>query len=279
MWDWLTPLSQAVVLIGLAQAPLYAQGEPQSPNAAPIRLQSGSFAPGLGEAPDVPPGLKIAEYAAGSRGYYIVQFAGPVGDQARVEIEALGGDVLGYIPDHAFKVRMAPGQARRLEDLDSVSWVGLFHPAYKLSAKLKRNGERLYRVKVENGGANEVVKDELDAIGATVVSEGGNVLVISAGSEQLDAVARILDVGSIGMKLETMENLPLGRQATFELVARSRRLRIPGRVAWCRLVRTVKTAAGDQVPVYRAGVRFAESFSAGTRDELLEIIRTHRQVA
>ena len=91
--------------------------------------------------------------------------------------------------------------------------------------------------------------------------------------------AKILDVGATGMRLETMENLPLGRQDIFELVARSRRLRIPGQVAWCRLVRTVKTASGDLVPVYRAGVKFAESFSMGARDELLEIIRTHRQVA
>lgn len=91
--------------------------------------------------------------------------------------------------------------------------------------------------------------------------------------------ARILDVGSSGMGLETMENLPLGRLDTFEIVGRARRLRVPGQVAWCRLVRTVKTAAGDQVPVYRAGVRFGEAVSIGARQELLEIIRAHRQVA
>lgn len=91
--------------------------------------------------------------------------------------------------------------------------------------------------------------------------------------------ARVLDVGSIGMRLETMEKLPLGREETYEVVARSRRVRIPGQVAWCRLVRTVKTASGDLVPVYRAGIRFIDSFSLSTRDELLEIIRTHRQVA
>lgn len=91
--------------------------------------------------------------------------------------------------------------------------------------------------------------------------------------------ARILDVGATGMGLETMENLPFGRLDTFEIVGRSRRLRVPGQVAWCRLVRTVKTAAGDLVPVYRAGVRFGETFSIGARQELLEIIRTHRQVA
>ena len=27
---------------------------------------------------------------------------------------------------------MNPGQARKVEQLDSVAWVGLFHPAYKL---------------------------------------------------------------------------------------------------------------------------------------------------
>ena len=91
--------------------------------------------------------------------------------------------------------------------------------------------------------------------------------------------AKIFDVGSLGMGLETMEKLPLGGQDTFEIVARSRRLRVPGRVAWCRLVRTVKTATGDRVPVYRAGVRFGESFSTGARQDLLEIIQAHRQVA
>ena len=91
--------------------------------------------------------------------------------------------------------------------------------------------------------------------------------------------AKIFEVGASGMGLETMEKLPLGRQDDFELVGRSRRLRLPGRVAWCRLVRTVKTASGDLVPVYRAGVRFAEPCPQGARDDLLEIIRTHRRVA
>ena len=91
--------------------------------------------------------------------------------------------------------------------------------------------------------------------------------------------ARILDVGSSGMGLETMESLPFGSQDTFEIVASARRLRIPGRVAWCRLVRTVKTAAGDLVPVYRAGVSFSETSATGAQQELLEIISTHRQVA
>lgn len=91
--------------------------------------------------------------------------------------------------------------------------------------------------------------------------------------------ARILDVSAVGLGLESMERLTLGREDSFEVADRARRLRIPASAVWCKLVRTVKTASGDRVPVYRAGVRFAETFSAADRDELLEIVQTHRHVA
>ena len=62
-------------------------------------------------ASDVPPGLTISEYAPEQRGYYIVQFRGPIEQAWKDEVAALGGDILSYIPDFAFKVRMNPGQA------------------------------------------------------------------------------------------------------------------------------------------------------------------------
>lgn len=91
--------------------------------------------------------------------------------------------------------------------------------------------------------------------------------------------ARIIDVSPAGLGLESLERLALGRPDSYELVEGSRRLRIPGRAVWCRLVRTVKTASGDQVPVYRAGVVFSHEFSRADRNELLEIVQTHRHVA
>ena len=35
-----------------------------APAAPPIRLQAGTFRPGLGEKPDIPPGLMVAEPAS-----------------------------------------------------------------------------------------------------------------------------------------------------------------------------------------------------------------------
>ncbi len=91
--------------------------------------------------------------------------------------------------------------------------------------------------------------------------------------------ARVIDVGPAGLGLESLERLALGRQECYELAEGRHRLQIPGRTVWCRLVRTVKTASGDQVPVYRAGVVFSREFSHADRNELLEIVQNHRHVA
>jgi hypothetical protein len=117
--------------------------------AAPIRLKTAVFTPAKGEKPDIPPGLTIAGYAVGQRGYYIVQFDGVVEDALKESVTAVGAELLDYIPDNAFKVRMNPGQANRVAKLDGVAWVGLFQPAYKLSPELASEG--LFTVRVERG--------------------------------------------------------------------------------------------------------------------------------
>ena len=62
---------------------------------ASIHLKSGVFVPAQ------------SEFAAqGSQKYYVVQFAGPIQQSWKDAISAEGAEVLDYIPDFAFKVRM-----------------------------------------------------------------------------------------------------------------------------------------------------------------------------
>ncbi len=138
-------LAITVLLATLAlSAPAQQAGPPGPPDGAPINLRAATFTPALGERPDIPPGLEIAEYAQGVRGYYIVQFSGPVEPAWRAAAEGLGAELLGYLPDFAFKARLTPAAARDVEELDEVAWVGLFHPAYKLHPNLTRDGTKLY---------------------------------------------------------------------------------------------------------------------------------------
>jgi hypothetical protein len=56
---------------------LSAQQGPSARVEAPIRLKGATFTPARGEQPSIPPGLAIAGYPEGLRGYFIVKISVP----------------------------------------------------------------------------------------------------------------------------------------------------------------------------------------------------------
>ena len=183
-----------VLFVGSAVA---QTGPPVQDDAPPIRLWQATFTPARGERPRIPSRLRIGEYAAQQRGYYIVQFRGPVRRAWKDQITARGAEILEYVPDFAFKVRMAPEEADQVGRLDSVIWVGIFHPAYKLGPNLARNGSHLYSVRIAEGAPIDPVVDAVTRLGAPVSRRGDSHLLVAAKGRQLEAVARILDVAWI----------------------------------------------------------------------------------
>jgi subtilase family protein/fibronectin type III domain protein len=182
-----------------ASVSLVVSAQQGPPSAAPIRLRAATFTPARGEQPDIPRGLAIAGYAAGQRGYFIVQFPGPVMDAWKAQVAAAGAELLDYIPDFAFKVRMTPEAADRVAALDSVAWVGLFQPAYKLDPALFRAGAatRAYRVRIERGADVAATVDAIAGAGVQIVGRGGNAVEIIAAPGRLNAIAHVLDVAEI----------------------------------------------------------------------------------
>jgi len=174
---------------GIGQASPDNQG-----NAPAVQLKAATFRPANGEAPAIPPGLAISGYAAGQRGYYLVQFRGPVEQAWKDQVADQGAELLDYVPDYTFKVRMNPSQAQRVAALADVAWVGLFHPAYKLDTNLKRTGTQLYKVRVERGADAGLATAAIIQSGAQIIQRDGQMLVIAADSAQVDAVARVSDV-------------------------------------------------------------------------------------
>ena len=106
---------------------------------ASIHLKSGVFVPAQ------------SEFAAqGSQKYYVVQFAGPIQQSWKDAISAEGAEVLDYIPDFAFKVRMNPSIANRIAQSNFVSAVIPFQAQFKFGDDLKRDGElNVYQVRIE----------------------------------------------------------------------------------------------------------------------------------
>jgi subtilisin family serine protease len=161
-----------------------------------LHLKYATFTPAKGEKPAIPPGLEISEEARSDKAYdyYIVQFSGPVQEQWQRELERRGAEILGYIPDFAYKVRMSPGAAQQLARWNAVVYVGLFQPAYKLSPDLKLGAAALYMVRAAPGTNPAGVVREIEATGATVLGGGGLRYLVGADREQLKAIANVLDV-------------------------------------------------------------------------------------
>ncbi|MFP4001174.1 MAG: S8 family serine peptidase [Thermoplasmata archaeon] len=85
------------------------------------------------ERPDLDPDLMIHDYGRGQEGLYIVHMLGPVNPGWRRTLEEKGVDIINYVPNYAYEVKMTPEEAKRVEDLFFVDWVGIYQPGFKLT--------------------------------------------------------------------------------------------------------------------------------------------------
>uniref|UniRef100_A0A7V1EJ49 Peptidase S8/S53 domain-containing protein n=1 Tax=candidate division WOR-3 bacterium TaxID=2052148 RepID=A0A7V1EJ49_UNCW3 len=144
-----------------------------------IRLKTYQFDPQNGE-PDMPLNL-IAEEE--TENYYIVQCKGPILKEWKEQLKNSGIQVLGYIPDYAYIVKMEKYQKELISQKSFINWIGLWHPAYKIHPELK-NRAGLYKATI-------LVYDTEDL--ADIVSK-----ITSTG-------ARILDASEVVSKLVVAE--------------------------------------------------------------------------
>jgi len=98
-----------------------------------IYLQYASFDTRRGE-PLIPANLKIDSYPPlYNKGAYIVQFRGPVKQEWKNELRNAGASIVDYVPNNAFFVRASEDAKAKISNLPFVQWVGIYHPAYKIS--------------------------------------------------------------------------------------------------------------------------------------------------
>ena len=154
---------------------------------ASIHLNSGVFVPAQ------------SEFAAqGSQKYYVVQFAGPIQQSWKDAISAEGAEVLDYIPDFAFKVRMNPNIANRIGQSNFVSAVIPFQTQFKFGSDLKRDGElNVYQVRIEKGTNFGQVRSLVARTGAEILSFDEDIMIVAANGSLVDAIAQVDDVASI----------------------------------------------------------------------------------
>ncbi len=86
--------------------------------------------------PDFPDELTLSGYEPGEEGLYIVHMLGPVHPLWKATLQYMGVDIVNYVPNYAYEVRMTPEQASQVEKLYFVDWVGVYQPGFKLARDL-----------------------------------------------------------------------------------------------------------------------------------------------
>jgi serine protease AprX len=177
-------LSAVVVLTLLLGSMAMA---PAVRSEASIHLKSGVFVPSQSQMA-----------AQASQKYFIVQFAGPIQQAWKDEVSTEGAEVLDYIPDFAFKVRMNPGIANRVGGKNFVSAVIPFQAQFKFGTDLRRDGEmNVYRVRIERGSDFGLVRSLVARTGAQILGFEEDMMIVVANGSFVDAIAQVDDVASI----------------------------------------------------------------------------------
>jgi hypothetical protein len=98
-----------------------------------IRLSTAHFDP-LKSIPASQARLSEVEMEdAGQIDYFILQFTGPIEKAWKSNLEAMGIEILDYVPDFAYIIRMDSNKINPVNALPYVRWLGLYQPSYKLS--------------------------------------------------------------------------------------------------------------------------------------------------
>ena len=80
----------------------------------------------------LPGELTVSSYEPGVQGMYIVHMRGPIANIWPSSLEYMGVEIMHYMHNHAYRVRMTPDVADKVSDLNFVDHVGIYHPFYKM---------------------------------------------------------------------------------------------------------------------------------------------------
>jgi hypothetical protein len=100
-----------------------------SPREPALRLAGGEFNPSAAPA---------AAAQASPRGllYLVAITDSPLGPEQRHRIELAGADLLGYLPQRGYRIRLAADAVDRVRSLPFVEWLGQLPPEHKVLPKL-----------------------------------------------------------------------------------------------------------------------------------------------
>ncbi|MEF8874740.1 MAG: S8 family serine peptidase, partial [Candidatus Thermoplasmatota archaeon] len=169
-----------------------------------VGLLSYSFHTEKGE-PEIPEDLEIAGYPHDGRGYYILQFTGPIRGEWKRTLEDEGVALHEFRHRFNFLVEMDLKTRREVEEYDFVEWTGIYHPAYKFDQELlERSGTLPLDVSIFESADPTIVAAEMGRLGADIQYIGEERISLETEAEQIKRLANFHNVKSITEGVEDL---------------------------------------------------------------------------
>ncbi len=162
-----------------------------------VGLQAYSFNTEDG-LPDIPENLEISGYPRDGRGYYIVQFIGPIRTEWQEELQDRGVTFHEFRHKFNFIVEMNLRTMREVEQLEFVNWVGIYQPAYRFNPELLETNEPIVlEISVFDSADSRIVANRLSNIGAEIHRIARNHITIETEPGTITTIANFHNVKAI----------------------------------------------------------------------------------
>ena len=131
--------------------------------------------------------------------YYLVQFKGYTKEEWKQALRASGAVLYDYVPNNAFIAMMNSSVKSQVEALDSVKWVGIYEPGYRISPALSSSSAIMGQGSVNenimvllfDARDNMRISDEITGLGGKIISNSGDRIRVSIAKTKIPDVAQI----------------------------------------------------------------------------------------
>ncbi len=106
------------------------------PNRTEISVKGHTFDI-FEDEPPIDPELKLEDYSSRERGLYLVHMLGPIHADWKETLREHGIEIINYVPNYAYVVKMCTEHVEKIEELPFVDWVDIYHPGFKVPENLE----------------------------------------------------------------------------------------------------------------------------------------------
>ncbi|ADI74134.1 peptidase S8 and S53 subtilisin kexin sedolisin [Methanohalobium evestigatum Z-7303] len=138
-------------------------------------------------------------YTDSTQKYYIVQFDGIIKQKWKQQLENKVVNIINYIPNNAYLVKMDGSTKSGIEQMENVQWVGVFKPAYKISDQISNSEKASVNVTINIFKSSNIspVVEKVEKLNGSILQKYRNSLNVVIDKKNISQIAELNQISYI----------------------------------------------------------------------------------